>query len=191
MEHYLCMNHQFLLDSISVHLRKVRRAKRLTLRLITPAQVNVTIPYFVSFKQAHDFVLTKTDWIYKTANKLSQSPKKQFTQDNGLAAHKDDAQQLIASIIEKYTSTYPYAHKKVFVKNLKTRWGSCSSAQNLNFNYRLVFLPERLAEYVVVHELCHLKEMNHGPNFWKLVTQKFPDYKQLRKQLREYSFYCL
>ncbi len=181
------MSHDFVLDAINIQVRKVRRAKRLTLRLITPVQVNVTVPYFVSFKQAHDFVLTKTDWIYKTAKQLSQIAKRTLIDDHGLAVHKEDAKQLITSIIEKHHTTYPFMYKKVFVKNLRSRWGSCSSAKNLNFNYRIVFLPERLAEYVVVHELCHLKEMNHGPGFWKLVAQIFPDYKHLRKQLREYA----
>lgn len=182
------MNYDFLLNTISIHLQKVKRAKRLTLRLITPLHAKVTVPYFVSFEQAKRFVLKKSDWIYKTTKKLSQTPKKVFTNDQGLAMHQSDAKRFINEVIEKHRLTYDSMFRKIFVKNLRSRWGSCSSAKNLNFNYRLIFLPERLAEYIVIHELCHLKEMNHGPHFWRLVAQVFPDYKQIRKQLREYSF---
>ncbi len=182
------MNPNFLLDSIDIQLRKLRRAKRLTLRFVTPAKINVTVPYFVSFKQAREFVVTKTDWIYKTAKELATSVARTFPDDRGPLAHKDDARRLILNIIEKYQKLYPFSYRKIFIKNLKSRWGSCSSAKNLNFNYRLMFLPDRLAEYVVVHELCHLREMNHGVRFWQLVIQAFPDYKALRKALKKYSF---
>ena len=73
----------------------------------------------------------------------------------------------------------------ITIREQKTRWGSCSSAGNLNFNWKLVLLPPELLDYVVVHELAHRLEMNHSPRFWAIVGSVLPDYKRLRKRLKE------
>jgi predicted metal-dependent hydrolase len=99
--------------------------------------------------------------------------------------HKEDARALVHAKIAQFNSFYQHTIKKVFIKNHRSRWGSCSSKGNLNFNYRLVHLPEHLADYVVVHELCHLKCFNHSADFWTLVAQALPDYKKLRAELRK------
>ena len=74
----------------------------------------------------------------------------------------------------------------VRIKNVKTIWGSCSSKKNLNFNFRLFFLPESLIDYVCVHELAHLKQMNHSKEFWNEVEKQIPDYKKRRDELKRY-----
>ena len=74
----------------------------------------------------------------------------------------------------------------VRIKNVKTIWGSCSSKKNLNFNFRLFFLPEALIDYVFVHELAHLKHMNHSKAFWSEVEKQIPDYKKRREDLKRY-----
>ena len=73
---------------------------------------------------------------------------------------------------------------RVSIKNTKSRWGSCSKKGNLNFNYKIALLPPALADYLVVHELCHLKEFNHSEKFWKLVLDIMPDYKKLKRELK-------
>lgn len=73
---------------------------------------------------------------------------------------------------------------RICIKDVKSRWGSCSSKRNLNFNWRLVMAPMEVLDYVVVHELCHLKEMNHSKDFWALVEEILPDYKKSRNWLR-------
>ncbi|MBX5436796.1 MAG: M48 family metallopeptidase [Alicyclobacillaceae bacterium] len=73
------------------------------------------------------------------------------------------------------------------VRDQRTRWGSCSTQGNLNFNWRLVMAPPAAADYVVVHELCHLREMNHSPRFWRLVESVLPDYRLQRKWLAEHG----
>jgi hypothetical protein len=77
------------------------------------------------------------------------------------------------------------SYKKVAIRNQRSRWGSCSAAGNLNFNYRIFRLPPELQNYIIVHELCHTKELNHGTNFWKLVALAIPDWRSLRAELRK------
>jgi predicted metal-dependent hydrolase len=82
---------------------------------------------------------------------------------------------------------FGYRHGRVSVKEQKSRWGSCSRAGNLNFNWRLLLAPLPVLDYVVVHELAHLKEANHGPRFWALVASVCPDYRVHRRWLREHG----
>jgi predicted metal-dependent hydrolase len=100
------------------------------------------------------------------------------------AEHKEAARELCHARLEHYNQHYNLQFNRVAIRNTRSRWGSCSSKKNLNFNYRIVFLPPELQDYLIVHELCHLQEMNHAPQFWALVAQKAPDYKNNIKALR-------
>jgi predicted metal-dependent hydrolase len=92
---------------------------------------------------------------------------------------------MIYSRLEKYTSISGLQYKNLRIKKMKSRWGSCSSMGNLNFNIGLSLVPIRILDYVVVHELCHLKELNHSTRFWNEVGKLLPSYKSDRKWLRE------
>lgn len=94
----------------------------------------------------------------------------------------------IQMIIKKYWKHFEDSGKiikSIKIKEQKTRWGSCSLDGNLNFNWKLILLEPELLEYVVIHELCHLKQMNHSPEFWKEVRAILPDYKERKLQLKE------
>ena len=98
--------------------------------------------------------------------------------------HRHAARALVHERLEHFNCFYKYEYKKVFIRNTRSRWGSCSQKGNLNFNYKLLFLPPLIRDYIIVHELCHLKEFNHSVRFWALVAQSVPEYRQLRKALR-------
>lgn len=98
--------------------------------------------------------------------------------------HKEQARALVGARLAHFNAYYGHTVGRVFIKNSKSRWGSCSSAGNLNFNYKLMFLPQEVLDYVVVHELCHLAVFNHGPEFWRKVSEVLPNYKDLRRLLR-------
>lgn len=99
--------------------------------------------------------------------------------------YKEEARALVEERINYYKNVYPFSSNKIRIKNQKTRWGSCSKKGNLNFNYKIVHLPQRLADYIVVHELCHLAEFNHSKKFWHLVAQQIPDHRKIRIQLKQ------
>ena len=100
-------------------------------------------------------------------------------------AHKENARTLVHERIAYFNTHYKANIGRIAIRNQKSRWGSCSKNGNLNFNYKLVFLPSELRDYVIVHEVCHIKEFNHGPGFWALVGEKVPDHKALRVRLRK------
>lgn len=109
------------------------------------------------------------------------------TSANEYRRFKKAALGLVERRTRHFNVHYSLRYRKVFVRNQKSRWGSCSLAGNLSFNYRLIFLPPALADYVIVHELCHLREMNHSRAFWWLVAEAIPDYAACRKELRKWG----
>ena len=99
-------------------------------------------------------------------------------------ARKEEARALVRARVAHFGALYGVMPNKIFIKDLRSRWGSCSERGNLNFNYKLVLLPPPLADYVIVHELCHLREFNHSPKFWALVAHQVPNHRELRTALR-------
>ena len=97
---------------------------------------------------------------------------------------KEQARALVNSRLDYFNLHYKFKYGRVSIRNQKSRWGSCSSKGNLNFNYKIVLLPSHLADYIIVHELCHLKEFNHSQKFWSLVGEILPDYKKLQRELK-------
>ncbi len=98
--------------------------------------------------------------------------------------HKEAARKLVHDRLDHFNRHYNLEYFRVSIKNTKTKWGSCSSKKNLNFSYRIVFLRPELQDYLIVHELCHLAEMNHGEGFWSLVEETIPQVKKFHKELR-------
>ena len=101
--------------------------------------------------------------------------------------YRAKAREVISDVVACYANKLNLSYKRISIRDQKTRWGSCSSAGNLNFSYRLVMMPLKVIDYVVVHELCHLKEMNHSKRFWVLVSKVLPDYKERKKWLVDNS----
>ncbi len=100
-------------------------------------------------------------------------------------AYKEIARTLAENRISHYNKLYDFKINRLAIKNSKTRWGSCSKKGNLNFNYKIALLPLELTDYIIVHELCHLGELNHSAKFWALVAQAVPDYLEIKKQFKK------
>lgn len=100
-------------------------------------------------------------------------------------AHKSIALEIARNRLKHFNAFYQFNINKVTIKNQKTRWGSCSKKGNLNFNYKIALLPAHLSDYVIVHELCHLRQLNHSPAFWKLVENTIPNYKKIKREFKK------
>lgn len=100
---------------------------------------------------------------------------------------RKEARSFVNQRLAFYRHVYGISHGRVSIRNQQTRWGSCSREKNLSFNYRIVKLPLALADYVIVHELCHCVELNHSAKFWALVRKAIPNYTALRRSLRAYG----
>ena len=101
--------------------------------------------------------------------------------------YKKEAGILAKERLEYFNTIYNFKYNRITIRNQKTRWGSCSKKGNLNFSYKIALLSPKIADYIIVHELCHIGEFNHSKNFWNLVEKTMPDYKELRGSLRTNS----
>lgn len=101
--------------------------------------------------------------------------------------YREEAREKIHEIIREYEGEIDVKFNRLYIRNQKTKWASCTSKNNLSFNWRLMMAPENVLEYVVVHELLHLEEPNHSKRFWRLMGEIMPDYRERRKWLKENS----
>ena len=97
---------------------------------------------------------------------------------------REEARIFVENRIGYFNKFYSFEINRIAIKNQKTRWGSCSSKGNLNFNYKIIYLKPALADYLIVHELCHLGQLNHSKKFWALVFKTIPNYVKINRELR-------
>ena len=172
-------------QDINYHLKTSRRARNLRLSVYSNCLVVVSKPQGFSDKLVERFLQSRAGWILTKLEYFKNHVVPQVKTDpKEYRQYKKAALHLARELLTEYNRFYNFTINSIKIKNQKTRWGSCSRSGNLNFSYRLVLLPEDLARYLVVHELCHLGEMNHSSRFWALVAQTIPDYAVKRKQLR-------
>ena len=171
---------------IEYTLRRSKRARFLRISVLLDGTCTLTVPYRIDETAATQFLTAQAEWVLtKLAffKRVAAPPLPPHTP----ALYREylpKAKDLICNAVDRYNIIYGASYNSICVKHQKSRWGSCSHNHNLNFNYRLAFLPCRLLDYVVVHELCHLKEFNHSSAFWKHVAITMPHYSALRAELR-------
>lgn len=165
------------------------RANRLILTLSRNGEVTVTTPKFVNERGIESFIRQHVGWVTKKRGLLLKRKMLEIplSISGSYKDSKTKALSLVLATLERYNHYYQFPYKKITIRNQQTRWGSCSKEGNLNFNYRILFLPSYLADYLVVHEICHLRQFNHSEKYWKLVEQTIPDYRRRRKELRRFD----
>jgi len=169
-------------------LRVSRRARRVSLVMEYDGRLVAVLPRNKKERLIEAFMYEKKKWIHKTVSNHKKKKSISFHYSGKrYKTHKDRTLALVKERVRCFNEVYRFSFNRVSVRNQKRQWGSCSAKKNLNFNFRLLFLPPRLLDYVVVHELCHLAELNHGKGFWRLVAQTMPQYHVLEKELKNYK----
>ena len=174
-------------ESVMESIELIRSARRTIAVEIRNGRVTVRAPLRMSKAEIERFVASKADWINKhlEAAKQRQSVSVQPFTATEIQQLADAALQDIPQRVRKYATIIGVTVGRITIRNQKTRWGSCSSKGNLNFNCLLMLCPDEIRDYVVVHELCHRKELNHSPRFWNEVARVMPDYAVRRKWLKD------
>jgi predicted metal-dependent hydrolase len=182
------LNKQKIIYSLMVN----KRSRNIRLAIRAGGTCVVTVPRYVPQFIIDRFLISKSEWILAKIKHLSKFKpvEKKSKREKRLEylKHKEKARQIALERLDYYNAYYGFKWNKVSIKNQKTRWGSCSRKGNLNFNYKIALLSEESADYIIVHELCHLKEMNHSRKFWDLVGKTVPNYLSIRKNLRKKGY---
>lgn len=137
----------------------------------------------------HEKVIEKhKKWIYRKFKEINK--KKNDAKQIKLDFNRSEEEfiDLIKKLIQKFSIELNVMVNKLYFRRMKSRWGSCSSLGNISINRYLMYLPENLIEYLVFHEMAHLIELNHSKKFWDIVSSKYPDYKEIEKELSIYWF---
>ncbi len=169
---------------ISYTLKRYRRSKHVRLSISREKTLLVTAPKMTPFYCIEKILREKEEWILKTLKYFEGVTK--LASEDLYKKHKKEARILVYNRLEYWNGLYNFSWGRISIRDQKTRWGSCSQKGNLNFSYKLAIIPEKLSDYVIVHELCHLKEFNHSKDFWELVARAIPDHKETRRELKEY-----
>ena len=166
--------------------------KSWSLSVSSDGLLTMRIPNAMSRRYAESLMAEKQDWIVKQFIKIKKQQEKRpvsnlsQTQRDALEKrYREAARSYFPERVQYYAAILQVTYGNITIRDQKTRWGSCSSRGNLNFNWRLMLAPPRVLDYVVVHELCHRKHMDHSPAFWQEVGDILPDYKALRKWLKD------
>jgi predicted metal-dependent hydrolase len=146
-------------------------------------RVRVTIPRGGSRREADEFAGRHRDWV---ARELARIAAASTTLEERLALRARAALELPVRLKEM-AARFGLSVSRVSVRNQRSRWGSCGRDGHICLNWRLVAMPDWVRDYVIVHELMHLRRMDHSPRYWKLVAGAFPDYQAARAWLRQHG----
>lgn len=165
----------------------IRAGRRsMSLKVAEDGTVTVRAPYRMAAAEADRFVESHRDWIFKCREEYARlkAGRKTYT-DEERKEGKARAKIVLEAKCRQFAARMGVTYGTISVKEQKTRWGSCSAKGNLNFNWKLILMPEEILDYLVVHELAHRIEMNHSPAFWRIVERELPDYRERRTWLKK------
>lgn len=173
-----------------VVIKNSTRARQLRITVNRDGTVYVSKPRVITTADAFAFARKHIRWIKRQILRMSRLPlpskyhpgasKREYVRD------KDAAYQIIEPRVRHFAARYEVEVNKVSIRNQKSRWGSCSRNRNISINFKVAFLPEKLRDYIIVHEVCHLRQFNHSAAFWHEVSREVPDYEEICRELRSH-----
>lgn len=186
MKHKLALHKQ----NINYTIKVSNRAKRLRVAVYCDGSCVVTAPHRLPQNVIESFLIKKSQWLldkisYFSSTNIGSSKVNDHAE---FLKYKEMAFTIAQDRLNYFNEFYGYKWNKITIKNQKTRWGSCSRKGNLNFNYKIALLPTKFADYIIVHELCHLGQFNHSQKFWNLVSRAVPDYLDIRNELKSQNY---
>ncbi len=168
-------------------LRKSKRARRMSISVAASGEVYITLPLRGTIRQAEAFLCEKSAWIETHRQKaclLRLHHKALITIRRPVSRTR--AESLLRERLDHLARKYGFSCNKISIRNQKTRWGSCSADNNISLNEKLARLPDRLIDFVILHELVHTRVKNHGTDFWRELGKYVDDVETLRREFRQY-----
>ena len=163
------------------------KRKTISVEISREAKIIVRAPLKMTVKDLEAFLNSKSEWINKhlleVRKRIEEAPAPLSEDEKNKL--KKRAKQFLSERVSYYAELMGVEYGSISIRAQKTRFGSCSTKKNLNFNLAIMLMPSHIVDYVIVHELAHLKEMNHSPRFWNEVGKIIPEYKKRRKWLSD------
>lgn len=166
---------------------KTSNRKTLQLQITADGEVLVRAPYFCSKKQIDEFVNSHSKWIEKSKERVKIREKTNENIDLNKEELIKKAKEVLPEKVAYFSSLCKLYPESVKITSAKTRFGSCSYKNGICFSFRLMYYPEEAVDYVVLHEIAHIKYRNHSLEFYKFIEKYMPDYKRREKILKNYS----
>lgn len=165
--------------------------KTISLQIKLDGSMELKVPLHTTNAQIQEFLNQKSDWINKHLQAVKERQHqmlkvKKLTMEE-IRDLANQALEVIPKRVAYFAEIVGVTYGRITIRNQKSKWGSCSSKGNLNFNCLLMLMPTEVQDYIVVHELCHRKEMNHSPKFWAEVRKVLPDYEKQKSWLKEHG----
>ena len=176
---------------VELHIRRSKRVRghRIVVRYGFPPEL-VVRPRATN-AEIDEAIATHFEWLSKQLAKAAKPTlgleRLRLTEEQG----RREASARISLIVQSEAAALGVSYERITMRNQRSRWGSCSSKGGLSFNWRLVLAPHDVLDYVVVHEVCHLAEHHHGPEFWKLVESRRPNYRETKAWLDDHGWEIL
>lgn len=173
--------------------KKSNKAKKIRISINYNKEISLIIPKSISYKIAHDFLLSKAKWIEKALIKVDKKNQNKINspQEKNIYLTQDQIEEYSKTIIDRtlfLAKKYNFSNLQMIkIKSQKTLWGSCSSKNNINLNINLIKLDQELIDYVILHELTHLNIKNHSKKFWQELEKLEPEAIILDKKLKNYN----
>ena len=192
----------------------IKRSKRksISIRITQTGQVQVSCPLHMPLYEINNIISQKQNWISKHLNQIEQEKIKndqfyklqkvlylghEYDLSNDKLSEKilknwliTQANTVLLESLHRLSKQINIAFDSSKIISARKKWGSCNSKGEIRLNYKMIMLEQKYIDYICIHELCHIKQMNHSKKFWELVEKNCKNYKQLRKELKQFSF-CL